>query len=332
MKRMLFVTIVALVVAFATAGLAYASGGPHGGFTPTTDACAGCHRAHTAIGPRLLVQDNTLALCVSCHGSTGTGANTNVEDGFYLSSRDDPPGGADGNVGATNTPDNAPLLGGGFLFYQGVAVTSSHDASGLETATWGNGVDRGLTAALATGGLTCGLCHDPHGSNNYRIIRAVVNGVPVTVDLVDEGAAKDYDTEQWGAGMSSFCGACHGAYHETGADVGHDVTNQAYGGGFTHRIDMPWNGDALTDPYIGRGTVNPETVGLASLTLPLAESGVNDAVVCTTCHLPHGTSAQMTGFADGAFDPSGPQGPIPSGDSALLRLENRAVCEVCHQK
>ncbi len=331
MRKLILATVVVLALALTMVGLASANGGPHGGYTATTDACAGCHRAHTAIGPRLLVRSSTYDLCISCHGSAGAGANTNVEDGYYLSSRDDPPGGADGNVGAANTPDNAPLLGGGFQYYQGITVTSSHDPTGTVLAAWGNAVDRGTTADLSEG-LSCASCHDPHGSPNYRIIKATVNGVAVSVDQVDEGAAKDYDTEQWGAGMSNICAACHVAYHETGADVGHDTTNQAYGGGFTHRVDMPWNGDALTDPLIGMGTNNPETVGFGGYTLPLAESGTADRVVCMTCHLPHGTSAQMTGFADPAFDPSGPQGPIPAGDSSLLRLDNRGVCEVCHQK
>jgi predicted CXXCH cytochrome family protein len=332
-RKTLFVTAACLILAFATSGLVVADGGPHGGYTATTDGCAGCHRAHTAIGPRLLVEASTYDLCMSCHGSGGLGANTNVDDGIYLSSRDDPPGGANGNVGAGNTPDNAPLLGGGFVTYQGLGVTSVHDVdpTAATDLAWGNSVDRGLTAGLVVGPLSCASCHDPHGSDNYRILRAQVNGVAVSVAQVDEGAAKDYDTEQWGAGMSAFCGACHAAYHETGADVGHDLTNQTFGGGFTHRVDMPWNGDGLTDPVIGVGGTNPEG-GWAGYTLPLAQTGSGDLVVCSTCHLSHGTSAQMIGFADPAFDPSGPQGPIPAGDSSLLRLDNRGVCEVCHQK
>ena len=255
----------------------------------------------------------------------------NVDDGFYLSSRDDAPGGADGNVGAANTPDNAPLLGGGFVNFGGTAVTSIHDADGTTAASWGNGVNRGLTADLTAGNLSCASCHDPHGSPNYRIVRETVNGVAVNAALVDEGAAKDYDSEQWGAGTSTICAACHGAYHVTAAGAGSDPGMVA-SGGYTHRIDVPWNGDAGTDPVIGMGTANPETVGLGGFTLPLAETGTNDLLVCMTCHMPHGTAAAMTGFADGAFDPTGPQGPIPSGDSALLRLDNRGVCEVCHQK
>jgi predicted CXXCH cytochrome family protein len=316
MEKRLRVIGFVLVLALFTAGSASADGGPHGGYTATTDGCAGCHRAHTADGPNLLIDDGTYALCVSCHGSTGSGANTNVDDGYYLSSRDDASG--DRNEGGANTPDNAPLLGGGFVNYRGASVTSTHDPAGSETAAWGNGVARGVLADLAEG-LTCASCHDPHGSPNYRIINEVVNGRVVAVQQVDE-TAKDYDTEQWGTGTSSVCAACHGAYHQTSPGQGSILDN----GSYTHRVDMP---------YSYGGNVNPETVGLEGYTLPLAESGTGNRVVCMTCHIPHGTSAQMTGIADGG--PSG-TGTLPGNttatDSALLRLDNRAVCQVCHQK
>jgi predicted CXXCH cytochrome family protein len=322
-KRVLIVIVVGLILAFATTGLALANGGPHGGYTPTTDACAGCHRAHTAIGPNLLMV-SSYDLCITCHGAAGSGANTNVDDGYYLSSRDDV--GGDYNHGAANTPDNAPLLGGGFVNYRGVAVTSIHSPDGAEIAAWGNGVPRGSLADIAES-LNCASCHDPHGSPNYRIINAEVNGTIVSVAQVDEGAAKDYDTEQWGAGTSSVCAACHGAYHVTRAGSGSNNDddgggNLDYGGDistFAHRIDMP---------YTFGANVNPETVGLGGYYLPLAQSGSGDLVVCMTCHLPHGTSTAMVGNAD----LGGLPGETSATDSALLRIDNRGVCEVCHQK
>ena len=88
----------------------------------------------------------------------------------------------------------------------------------------------------------------------------------------------------------------------------------------THRIDMA-NAPAV------------ETVGFGGYKLPLAETGTQNRVVCQTCHLPHGTSAAMTGFADGGPTGSGTlPGNTTATDSALLRLDNRGVCEVCHQK
>jgi len=315
MKKVLMITVAVLALAFATAGLAFANGGPHGGYAPTTDGCAGCHRAHTAPGPNLLVDTSTYDLCMSCHGSIGAGANTNVDDGYYLSSRDD--SGGDYDHGAIETPDNAPLLGGGFVNYQLVPVTSNHNPTEVELAAWGNGVARGSLADLAEP-LGCASCHDPHGSPNYRILNEVINGVPVVVAQVDEGAAKDYDTEQWGSGTSTVCAACHGAYHVTSAGSGSDPAMVA-SGGYTHRVDMPYNYGA---------NVNPETIGLGGYTLPLAQTGAGDYVVCMTCHLPHGTSAQMTGITDGAGLP----GETSATDSALLRIDNRGVCEVCHQK
>jgi len=326
MRKWFLVLVLVSSLAVATAGVALANGGPHGGYTATTDGCAGCHRTHTASGPNLVVNNSTYDLCMTCHGAAGAGANTNVDDGYYLSSRDD--GQGDGNHGAANTPDMAALLGGGFVNYQGLPVTSIHTPDGADDQAWGNGVARGMMASLAEGGLSCASCHDPHGSNNYRILNETVNGVAVSVAQVDEGAAnKDYDTEQWGTGTSNLCAACHSAYHVTRVGSGTDNTdnglgNVDYGGDistFAHRVDMP---------YGYGGNNNPETIGMDGYYLPLAESTVNDMVVCMTCHLPHGTSAEMSGIAAGAGLP----GNTSATDSALLRLDNRGTCEVCHQK
>lgn len=322
MKKILIVLAVVLVSALTLTTMASANGGPHGGFTPTTDACAGCHRTHTANGPKLLILNSTYALCTTCHGSTGSGADSNVIDGIWLEGRN-----PTDTTGDANTAINAPLLGGGFNFYKGVATTSNHAVQETTAAAWGNGVNRGLTANLAGGNMNCAACHDPHGSPNYRIINAFVNGVAVNVAQVDEGAAKDYDTEQWGAGQSAVCAACHSSYHQTTAGSGSDITMVATGG-YTHRVDMSYS-------YTGPGgtNVNPETTGFGGLTLPLAQTGTANAVVCQTCHLPHGSSAAMIGHANGG--PTG-VGTLPGNttatDSALLRLENRATCEVCHQK
>jgi len=118
-----------------------------------------------------------------------------------------------------------------------------------------------------------------------------------------------YDSEQWGTGQSNVCAACHGAYHRTAAGQGSTLD----AGTYTHRVDMAYNYG---------GNTNPETVGMGGFTIPLAQSGAGDIVVCQTCHFPHGTTATMTALA------TGPN----TADSALLRLDNRGVCEVCHQK
>ncbi len=314
MKKLLLVSVVVVALALAIVGLTSANGGPHGDYTATTDACAGCHRAHTATGAKLLVAADTYTLCMTCHGSTGTGADTNVADGYFLSTR------SSSTTGTANTTDNAALLGGGFTNYKGAATTSKHDADGTAAAAWGNGVNRGVTAALTGGNLTCASCHDPHGSANYRIIKATVNATVVSVAQVDE-AAKDYDTEKWGTGQSSICAACHGAYHKIAANQGSTVD----AGTYTHRIDMQWDAAYA-------GAANPESTGMGGFKLPLALTDspvVGDGVVaCQTCHLPHGSSAAMTGNANSGALP----GNTSATDSALLRLDNRGVCEVCHQK
>lgn len=314
MKKTIIAIVLALAVVLTLSGTVLANGGPHGGYTATTDACAGCHRTHTAANARLLMVASA-TLCTSCHGAAGSGANTNVDDGKYLSTRDD--AGGNWNHGAANTPDNANLLGGGFVTYKGPAITSNHTIG--QANTWGQGAtDRGTATALA-GGLTlqCVSCHDPHGSTNYRIFKTTVNGVAVAVAQVDE-AAKDYNDENWGVDQSNICAACHNAYHKSLVSQGSTLDGTTY----THRVDMAWN---VVPAGVTVGANNPETLGYDGVAgngdeVPL---GLGGFVMCQTCHVAHGTSATMTALSTNG---------IPTTDSALLRLNNRGVCQSCHQK
>jgi len=56
-----------------------AAEGIHGPYSLTTDACAVCHRSHTAQGPNLLVKGTQSDLCFTCHNATGASANVQLE-------------------------------------------------------------------------------------------------------------------------------------------------------------------------------------------------------------------------------------------------------------
>ena len=306
----------------------WANGGPHGDYTATTDKCAACHRTHTAGGPQLLATAPVHQLCLSCHGATATGANTNVEDGRFVSSR--------GGDGGTLTPNGAPLRAGGFVNYLGSGATSTHEYQGTSLQAWGGGNVRG-TLGGPTILMTCTTCHDPHGSSNYRILRTTINGVAVTVSAVDENAKLyGYDADddngngafwpedrdevdfaqfRWPTDYSNVCGACHPPYHDTALDTtttSHDVNIDA-----SLYIDA---GEVFPTYTDGNGV----TVAVPLGNVDTANTGSTALLVCGACHLPHGTSAQMSGYA---ADPNLPTG----GDSALLRWNNRGVCQACHR-
>jgi predicted CXXCH cytochrome family protein len=264
---------------FLAAIPALADGGPHvaannsGVSTLTADGCAGCHRAHTAQGPLLLAASDQEALCLSCHGATGTGATTDVESGVQYV------------PGTTGLRDSTAVLGalrgGGFVDARidaahpirvaylsgtsvrqsakvpvlgtGQPVTSAHialvGAPGVSAThkAWGNG-------ALGTAGsgpavdLECATCHNPHGNGMYRILNPVPNptatsgtfaavaapGVSVTDATSGTNATRNYTVIQV-KGPSYLL-------------LASDVVAAGYGpttGDYLHR-KLPWNGTSGT--------------------------------------------------------------------------------------
>ncbi len=131
---------------------------------------------------------------MTCHGTTGTGATTDVMSGIQY--RPSPP----------TAPSRAPQLGalrsGGFvqarigsstparIFRYGSAagvwgkvsvsatsgdVTSAHlnlTENGLTApaVAWGNGAIAATANAGPTVSMTCASCHNPHGNGQYRIL------------------------------------------------------------------------------------------------------------------------------------------------------------------
>ncbi len=200
---------------------ALADNGPHVSNAGTTaigsgpDGCAGCHRAHSADGQEFLLRgaSDETTLCTTCHGTTGTGASTDVVSGLGYSSvaRVGTPGALRGGgfttaaIGSGNATRglNATQTGTDKTLHvipaaATATTTTSKHALGVSGTMWGSGaLNSGAGATMTAGSATalqCGSCHDPHGNGNYRILKpagalgATLQATPATIASVSVAA------------------------------------------------------------------------------------------------------------------------------------------------
>jgi hypothetical protein len=247
-SKFLLLTGMLVLAMVLVPSIALANNGPHGGFAPDTDQCAACHRAHTApssvqwhyqsagttmAGSALLLGTSSFLpdFCLTCHGKTGQGADTNVIDGLYmprLSGGSGAPGATllSGPFGDPDSKDTSNTLGLGYVTPSGggtpvqTAVTSKHEYGGAGSwGAWGGGTygaKAGETSSTWQGWfgpgsgkngtgqteipMDCATCHDVHGSSNYRLLKDQVYGVTVggyNADVPDPyviSAEKGYPT------------------------------------------------------------------------------------------------------------------------------------------
>jgi len=334
MKRR-FLAVIAAILLLMVITPAHADNGPHGGYAAATDACAGCHRAHTAQGEPLLMAGAAYDLCMTCHGATGSGADTNVVDGVYLQ-RDNQTEPSDEGV------VNRGLKGGGFSYarmdssWTGTAtvapVTSAHIWNDGAGVVWGGGaIGSGAGDSI---NLSCISCHDPHGNagdNNgptYRILRSTPIGSGSGATSVPDENQKNYTIDDssgkyFGQSYNSdifsqlayWCAECHDRYLAPSGSGGSDSGDPI----FAYRHISVGSGCGCHNIHGGPPpTGNPEYA--------------HKPVSCLTCHVAHGSSAVMTGNAGQAPWPDGATSPSGDARSALLRVDNRGTCQLCHDK
>ncbi len=330
-RRVLFLT----VLFFLMAAPVWADNGPHGNYSAYTDDCAGCHRSHVSRENHLLITNTSYDLCMTCHGEGGNGADTNVMDGVYLQ-RDTVTEPTEEGVA------NRGLLGGGFRYARmdtgftgnssAASVTSSHIWNESGGTVWGSGgIGSGPGGGMT---LTCISCHNPHGgegdqnSATYRILRAIPIGSGGSSVIIPDENPKNYTVDD-GSGkyfgehynnnidqdISRWCAQCHDRYLAS-AGSGHTDSGDPI---FGYRHISVGQGCGCHNMHGGP----PPTGNPAYRHNPLS---------CLTCHVAHGTSARMGGSSGSVPWPNGSSSPGGNARSALLRVNNRGVCQLCHDK
>lgn len=250
----------------------------------------------------------------------------------------------------------------------GEAVTSRHmDPAALASATvWGNGALNSGAGGDTT--LNCTSCHNPHGNGNYRILNPKPAGdggtmaIATTDALVTDGALGTADatgryptrnytviqikgTEGTDASFLLYADQVStGGYADTAGDYFHRRVPWNATATGTYMNDAPNGKPSTFNGEISAWCAQCHTRYLANVTSPLPQlTDSGDAIYayrhgtnrtpCTTCHVVHGSNAQMTGFNSTHQNyPGGGDDPSATEDtsSRLLKIDNRGTCQACH--
>lgn len=256
-------------------------------------------------------------------------------------------GGAYGNRSIEATGNYPSLQGTGAKIV--MDCTTCHDPHGSSNYR----ILKDMVYGVAVGGYSGGTPQDPNptpyvvsNETNYPVGGFRLHTQYGTYD-------PDYTVAQYAKapggdrskGMSGWCAGCHTAYgYDGGAnpdllDAG-DWTgdyNAGDGLGFVTRHRHPINVEMSNFS-------NPASPVVLNSGLPLAHSAAADVnsndpsdwIDCMTCHNAHGTTAVMDAgsYADpnGSWEIGDAVLTMVTPDSALLKMDNRGVCEACHNK
>jgi hypothetical protein len=352
-KPLLVITaVVVMTLALGGNGLAFHEEG--------VAYCAGCHTMHnsqdgipivdTAEGGYLLRQVDGSSTCLRCHASYGQFADGKGYGG-----------------------------GGDFYWLTKTFTWSAHGRDAESTGdSHGHNIiarDFGLTnedAKLgnkAPGGtydreLSCGSCHDPHGNENYLLLRgrdqhggANFPDAPIAVSpgrrTASSNAVSDTNHPAYGSGMSEWCAGCHTTFINGLASRMHPADFP-----MSTSIRTQYNGYVNSDNPTGGSQENAylemvafqtgatDTLGLDTKSTKGPDAGAE--VACISCHRAHASAFPDAGrwfFETELLVESHPQ--IGDGGATMDDVTNsyygksieerfgknqRSLCNKCHGK
>jgi hypothetical protein len=251
--------------------------------------------------------------------------------------------------------------GGNFVFLLEDNINDGHGggadpilghAAGHSIISASQGVDQDPVLSTSPGGtfpssqLACSSCHDPHGTDSFRLlygagriiqggVSVFLNDAPVAEGLTIFGAPESSANHTaYQDGMSAWCGNCHGDFHdEAGGRLIHP-SGSSLGGTIATAYNLYNGSDDL------QGGAQP-TAYLAEVPFEDASAATNSTagptagsrVMCLTCHRAHATSAPDAGRWDFSVtflhEDGAESGSYPMPDP-YASLNQRSLCNKCH--
>ncbi len=323
-----------------------------------------------------------IATCTSCHGASGLGATTDVENGIqyvlgtspirgttvlgYLRSG----GFVTARIGSgeavrvaytrTNTDGSTAISQNAKVPVRTAssqAVTSAHlpNLAGVIQAAdgvaWGNGPNSTTAYAGPTVDVECVTCHNPHGNGAYRILNPIpdpaVTGVDVFVPAAAAAPVTDAPAPAAGDNRNYTIFQTNGGTATLTANQVASFGLPATAGDYFRRR-VPWNSSSGANDapngqsatfttqistwcltchtrYLSKGWATKEDDAIYTY----RHTATNTTRNCITCHVAHGSNAQMTGYESANMEyPGGALAPV--GNSRLLKVDNRGTCQLCH--
>jgi len=365
--------IIALVMAGAGlllgVALVAADGGPHGGYTTTTEACGSCHRAHTGQADKLL-RIEAGQLCLFCHD--GTGASNDTWDGARLGGRL-----------ASRTTDGLPippappsptpatgitgaLKGGGFVYARidsgnlatpgaalpnvndlgtpvaGKQVTSAHvkfgttagvDGNALtpQNVIWGNGA----ISATANPGKTIASsplsCIDCHNPHGNGSYR-ILRPIPKQSDAASPGTLlADVPVVNGTPGTKVYTTTNYWTQYAVGTakDAPWTPTDVSNWCSTCHTRYKASSSDNSGDAIFKYRHQSDGSTAMGGQD-GAPYTTTFFATQCLQCHVAHGSNAVMRSDRSLARI-EWPGGTTGRGvESTLLKIDGRGVCVACH--
>lgn len=264
----------------------------HGNFQNNTNSCGNCHSTHQGDTATLLKFESAeYDLCVSCHDGTL---------GFY----------------------NVKQGSGAGTF--GDFEENSHESLTMHNVQGQTKIDA-APGALAENeeALTCSSCHNPHGTNNDRLLKSTINGLAYTTARVDleldlDPAYETFNASTGGNGLkikvskgltdstnkttySDFCATCHTDYlgksgeQNVAGHYGHTTNSSSQGRNcgschYAHGTDISLLKDTVgrtIDYYINEAGWEEEVAKDYMRDISASGSSLKkytNMAVCYTCH------------------------------------------------